>query len=296
MLSEEDTLKVKSFCEDELSTYLLYERLASVERPPLSEELKKAAEQERGHYEFWRGLLGDDVQCSPRGPPRLFNLMYKLFGPVFTLQALERREANAAKEYREFLPRMPEELRPTLEKIIADEEGHESEFLKGLTDVRVRYLGFVALGMADAITELVGVYAGFLGATARTFIVGLAGLLVGFSAAISMAAAAFLQARQEGAARPGLSAAATGISYFVTALLLGIPYLLFNSNAAALATSVIIGVAALTVFHYYSAVVNGTSVARELSVSLLILLGATAAGFIFGDVIGRAFHLSSLLG
>jgi VIT1/CCC1 family predicted Fe2+/Mn2+ transporter len=291
-LTEEDLRKVEDYCRDELSTYMLYEALASEESGELSEKLRQAAEQERGHYLFWRSLLGRDCSASP--PGRAFRALYKVFGPVFTLQALERREASAASEYRRFLSRAPQELRPKLESIIADEEGHESEFIRSLNDVRVQYLGFVALGMADAITELVGVYAGFLGATTRTLIVGLAGLLVGFSAAISMAAAAFLQSRQEGSVRPGLSAAATGLSYFVTALLLGIPYLLLSSTAAALVASLIIGVVILAAFHFYSATVNGTSFARELAVGLLILLGATAAGLLFGYVIGRAFHLSSL--
>ncbi|ADL18455.1 hypothetical protein ASAC_0047 [Acidilobus saccharovorans 345-15] len=291
-LTEEDMRKIEAYCRDELGTYLLYEALADEEEGELSQKLRQAAEQERGHYLFWRSLLGRDCQASP--PGRAFRLLYKVFGPVFTLEALERREASAAREYRRFMPRMPQELRPRLEQIIADEEGHESEFLRGLKDVRVEYLGFVALGMADAITELVGVYAGFLGATARTLIVGLAGLLVGFSAAISMAAAAFLQSRQEGTTRPGLSAAATGLSYFVTALLLGIPYLLLSSTAEALAASLMIGIGVLAAFHFYSATVNGTSFARELGLGLLILLGATAAGLLFGDVIGRAFHLTGL--
>lgn len=293
-LSAEDLRKVESFCRDELGSYLLYSELAEAEGPPLSEQLRRSAEQERSHYEFWRSLLGRD--CEARRPPRLFKLMYRVFGPVFTLQLLERREEGAVKEYEAFKGKLPEELRGRLDEIISDERSHESEFLQGLSDVRVRYLGFVALGMADAITELVGVYSGFLGATERTLVVGLAGLLVGFSAAVSMAAAAYLQARQEGHVRPGASAAATGVSYFVTALLLALPYLLVGDLAAAMAGSVAIALAILAAFHFYTSVVSGSSFAREYGLAVAIVVGAAAAGLGFGRLVGMAFHVPSLLG
>ncbi|MGC9071915.1 MAG: VIT1/CCC1 transporter family protein [Acidilobus sp.] len=292
-LSGGDLRQVERFCEDELSTYLLYKELARAEGSPLSIELMRSAEQERGHYEFWRGLLGRD--CRAARPPRFFRLLYRVFGPVFTLQLLERREENAVKAYEAFRPKVPPGLRQRLEEIIADERSHESEFLRGLSDVRVKYLGFVALGIADAITELIGVYAGFLGATLRTFVVGLAGLLVGFSAAISMAAAAFIQARQEGHVSPGGSAAATGVSYFITAIVLALPYFITGSTVIAMVSSVALGVAALSVFHLYSSVVQGTSFRREVGIALGLLMAAALAGLAFGWVIGSAFHVRAQL-
>jgi Uncharacterized membrane protein len=291
-LSEEDLRKAREFCEDELSSYMLYLALAQQERGKLAEQLRQAAEQERGHYEFWRSVVGSD--CSVRPPGRAFRILYRVFGPVFTLQALERRERRAAEEYRAFRDRLPEEMRPALDRIIADEESHESDFLKGLEDVRVRYLGFVALGMADAITELMGVYAGFLGATMRTLVVGLAGLLVGLPAAVSMAAAAYLQARQEGHMSPGMSALATGLSYFLVALVLAVPYFLTRNIVIAMTASVLLGVAALAAFHFYSSTVNGVSFRRELAIGLAILLAAVAVGLLFGELIGMAFHLRVL--
>ncbi len=293
-LDQEDIRKAEAFCKDELSSYLLYETLAEQEKGELSESLRSAAEEEKEHYLFWKGLVGRD--CEARRPGRLFRVLYRLFGPVFTLQMLERREEAAARSYQQFRSRIPEELRPKLDRIIADEEGHESSFIRSLEDVRVKYLGFVALGMADAITELVGVYAGFLGATERTLIVGLAGLLVGFSAAVSMAAAAYIQARQEGHMRPSMGAVATGISYFITALLMALPYLFLSSIILSLILSLTIGVALVTLFHFYSSVVSGSSFAREVALSLAIVAGATVAGLLFGRLIGLAFHVKSLLG
>ena len=292
-LSPDDIRRVEAFCRDELSSYLLYLELAEAEKPPLSEQLRRSAEQERSHYEFWRSILGRD--CRASRPPRLFRLLYKLFGPVFTLQLLEKREEGAAAEYEEFKDKLPEGLRGRLEEIINDEKTHEAEFLRGLQDVRVKYLGFVALGIADAITELIGVYASFLGATLRTFLVGLAGLLVGFSAAISMAAAAYIQARQERHVSPGGSAAATGLSYFLTALVLAAPYFLTSSYVAAIIASLLLGIAILSVFHLYSSTVMGSDLRKELVVAVSILLAAAVAGLAFGWAIGAAFHIRAQL-
>ncbi len=293
MIDKESLSRIEAFCKDELGSYLLYMALAESERPPLSDQLRRSAEQEKAHYEFWRSLLGRD--CVAQRPPRLFKLMYRLFGPVFTLQLLERREEKAASEYESFRSSLPPDLRPQLDRIIEDERSHEAEFIRGLSDVRVRYLGFVALGMADAITELIGVYASFLGATLKTFIVGLAGLLVGFSAAISMAAAAFIQARQEGHVSPGGSAAATGLSYFITAVLLAAPYFLTSDTLVAISSSVALGVVVLAVFHFYSSVVTGASLRRELTIALGLLLAAALAGLGFGWLVGTAFHIRAQL-
>ncbi len=292
-LTPSDMKLVERFCRDELGSYLLYLELAEVERPPLSEQLKRSAEQERSHYEFWKSVLGRD--CTATRPPRVFRLLYRLFGPVFTLQLLEKREEGAASMYEEFRERLPDEIKGRLDDIINDEKTHEAEFLRGLQDVRVKYLGFVALGIADAITELIGVYASFLGATLRTLLVGLAGLLVGFSAAISMAAAAYIQARQERHVSPGGSAAATGLSYFLTALVLAAPYFLTGSFVAAIVASVLLGVAVLSVFHFYSSVVMGTDLRKELTMAVLLLLAAAAAGLAFGWLVGAAFHVRAQL-
>jgi len=75
-LSEEDLRKAREFCEDELSSYMLYLALAQQERGKLAEQLRQAAEQERGHYEFWRSVVGSD--CSVRPPGRAFRVLLAL--------------------------------------------------------------------------------------------------------------------------------------------------------------------------------------------------------------------------
>jgi len=68
-------------------------------------------------------------------------------------------------------------------------EQHERAFMKHIDVRMVRYLSFIILGFADAIVEITGVRAGFLGVTSPTLI---AGLVVGFAAARSMGSAPYL--------------------------------------------------------------------------------------------------------
>jgi len=73
---------------------------------------------------------------------------------------------------------------------------HEHALIAQLKEKRIDYIGFIVLGLADAIVEITGVHAGFLGVTGSTLIAGVAGVIVGFSAAISMGSASYLQAKQ----------------------------------------------------------------------------------------------------
>jgi VIT1/CCC1 family predicted Fe2+/Mn2+ transporter len=47
-----------------------------------------------------------------------------------------------------------------LQKIIECEEMRERAFMRQIDEGRVRYLGFIVLGLADAIVEVTGVRAG----------------------------------------------------------------------------------------------------------------------------------------
>ena len=79
-------------------------------------------------------------------------------------------------------------------------------FERVIQEAMIKYIGFIAMGLADAIVEITGVHAGFLGVTNSTLFAGISGIVVGFSTAISMGSAS-LSASQAGspAARHGYS-------------------------------------------------------------------------------------------
>ncbi len=288
----------EAFCRDEYKDYIIYKYLAEREA---DEERRKLlmtmAEQEYRHYEFWKRLNGRECGVGVSKVALIAILLARrVLGLTFTVKLLERHENEVIKAYKEYMEKLQGREREELESIIKEEEDHEKQLLSQINDRIVRYLGFVALGLADAIVEITGVHAGFLGATATTIVAGVAGLIVGLSAAISMAAAAYLQAKHEGNENPGASAAATGIAYFFAVVMLALPYFITHSNVLAFIASVAIAVAMVAFFTYYSSVINDSDFKRELAESLGVLFGTAAAAYIFGDVLGSIFGIKEIIG
>ncbi len=283
-------------CVDELTDYLVYSNLARIEPEPRRRRILEAlAIQEKRHYEFWRSLASRD--CKPRKVNvTLLSIAYRLLGPAFILKLLERGEDEAIRRYRSVLEEAPEELKPEIERIIREEEEHEKILMGEVKDSRVQYLGYAALGLADAIVEITGVHAGFLGATENTIVAGVAGLIVGFAAAISMASAAYIQAKHGEEESPVLSALVTGLSYIVSVVLLALPYFLIHVMALSFAVSTLIGIGLSGALTYYASVVQEKPFAREfLETTGLILLTAVAS-YAFGELVNRVFGIREVLG
>ncbi len=285
----------RRFCEDEYIDYVIYKYLSMKEADETRRKILEAmAEQELAHYEFWKKRVGECRSEVSRLRLALIYLGRRVFGLTFMVKLLERHENEVIEAYKRHLKYLEGEDRSVLESIIRDEESHEKNLLSQVNESIVRYLGFVALGLADAIIEITGVHAGFLGATATTLVAGIAGLIVGLSAAISMAAAAYLQAKHEGSDAPGVSAATTGIAYFLAVVILALPYFVTHSNILAFVASVILAVALIASFTFYSSVINESNFKRELAESLAVLFGTAAAAYIFGDILGTIFGIREI--
>jgi VIT1/CCC1 family predicted Fe2+/Mn2+ transporter len=277
----------RRFCIDELTDSMIYRALAEREPDPARRRLLETlAEQEHRHYLFWRRLAGGDCGRPPRPRVSLLAVSYRLLGPVFTLRLLERGEESTIERYKRVLPLLAPGDRERLEEIIREEEEHEERLLQELRDARVKYLGYVALGLADAIVEVTGVHAGFLGATSSTIVAGVAGLIVGFSAALSMAGAAYLQAKHGGEESPGVSALVTGLSYIFSVVVLALPYFLTHAMLPAFVASTAAGLALTGAFTYYSAVVQAKAFLREYAESAGLLLATALGSYLFGEALG----------
>ncbi len=283
----------EKFCVDEYRDYVIYSYLRDRERDPrLREILGKLAEDELKHYEFWKRVTGRD--CKSRVSPGLLRLLFamrRVFGLTFTLKWLERHEEEVIEEYKRFLDRLEGEERRILEEIIREEEEHEENLLASIDERVVRYIGFIALGLADAIVEVTGVHAGILGVTRSTLYAGVTGLIVGFSAAISMASAAYLQAKQEVGRNPVSSALMTGLSYILAVVVLALPYFVTHSMATAFTASVLLGVLLIAFFTYYSSIIGGKNFLREFVESTILMLGTAFGSYLFGELLGGYFGI-----
>ncbi len=282
----------RSFCIDEYRDYLIYKLLASHEKDEARKAiLEKLANDEYKHYEFWSKLAGGCSVSLGRIEARLMLLLRRLFGLVFILKFLERGEESTIKAYKKVLDEIPEEYRGELEEIIRDEEEHEHRLMESIEERIVKYMAFIALGLADAIVEVTGVHAGFLGYSATTLVAGVAGLVVGFSASISMASAAYIQAKEVEGRDPLTSALITGAAYISAVVLLALPYFLTGSMKLAFTASITLGLIVVAMFTFYSSIVGGPERAflREYIETAGLMMATALGSYLFGTALRDVF-------
>lgn len=278
----------------ELTDHLVYRKLAAVETDASNKALlERLSLQEKAHCAFWTELSSGREPRPIASTVALLPLLRGVLGITFTIKLLERHERETIASYETRLaPLMPSSHEARFAAIIDEEKTHARELVSRIKDKRVEYVGFIALGLSDAIVELTGVNAGFLGATGSTRAAGLSSLIVGFAAAISMASAAYMQARQN-AQRAALSAAvATGVTYLLAVILLALPYFLLNRMASAFIGSTGVGMLLLASLTYYSAVVFERKFLREFLEAALLMLGTAGATYLLGAAINSVFHVT----
>ena len=280
---------------NELTEHFVYHKLALREKKPENRALlEKLSAQEKTHYEFWKTLLPAGADPKPYWMGLWdIPLVRVLLGVTFTTKLLETHEKDSVGTYTAMLASVPASHQKRLKEIIEDERSHERSLIEQLKEKRVAYIGFVALGLADAIVEITGVHAGFLGVTGSTLIAGISGVIVGFAAAISMGSAAYLQAKQDTEKSAIVSAFITGISYLFSVICLALPYFLIRTMLTAFIVSTSVGVVLLTAFTFYGAVVFDRKFLRELGESVSLMLGTALATFLLGSVVGRVFGVNA---
>jgi VIT1/CCC1 family predicted Fe2+/Mn2+ transporter len=276
---------------DEWSDHTLYDRLSRTvsSDSPFAGVLKELSETEHRHFEFWRKYVpGEEPKLAAL---KLYWVLFlrRFFGLTFATRYLDRHEANVVKEYRGLAALIPEADKPAYEEMVADEREHEKAFAMKVESSAVRYIAFVVLGLADALVEISGIHAGWLGLFEKTEIAGIAGVVAGGAASLAMASAAFAQAKQgfKGSAR--LSAFYTGVSYFITAIILATPYFLTTNMILALGSSLTLAVLILVVTTWYSIVIQQKGFFRDFVEILAILFATTLVVFLLGSFVSYEF-------
>jgi len=277
--------RFRLYALNELFNAELYARLAAGERNESNRRLlEELAKVERSHYGFWSSLAGEGVELGLRERLRLAALLAasRVLGRTFIIKLLEGHEASTAEEYERAKEALEGEELERLKGIIEDERRHELELASRLDEVVVRQLGSIALGVSDAIIELTGVLLGFVGYAASPTQVAVAGLIVGVSAALSMAAAAYAQAKHEKGKNPAATAAFTGSFYMLTVLLLVLPLLAGLQVPVAVALSMATALALLSALSFYGSVLMERRFAREFAESALVVFAVALAGYAIG--------------
>ncbi len=281
-----------SFCEEEYKDHLVYQMLSVRETDPERKEiLEQLSQHEEQHYRFWKDIL-DGYKPRPHRFLQIFVLLLRyFFGLTFTVKFMERNEKHMIEKYRRIRPQFDGEAGVQLDQMIADEEMHEDFFIGQINEGVVKYLGFIVLGLADAIIEITGVHAGFLGVTSSTTMAGVAGLIVGFAAAISMATAAYLQAKQDTERNSLISAMITGISYILAVISLALPYFLIDHMLMAFIASLVVAILLTAYFTFFTSVIFERNFGKEFLESTLLTLGTALATYLFGNFLARIFGI-----
>jgi vacuolar iron transporter family protein len=285
--------------KDEYGDYAIYQALAKSHRNGRRSQRQKLApifqtlsDTEYRHYEFWKKYSPNTEARVSKAKLYSLIVLEKILGATFAIKFLERHEKATIKEYEAIEQYIPPEDRAKFEEMLRDEEEHEASLAKQVQSSFVIYMSFVVLGLADAIVEISGIHAGSLGIYSSTELTGLAGVIAGAAASMAMASAAYAQAKQGFQGRAGISAAMTGVSYFVSAILLASPYFLTKDAILAMSVSLVIAVIILAFTNYYNSIISGANFLRDFLELAGIMFGATVLLLLLGEVIRHALGIT----
>lgn len=277
---------ILKFQKNEMTEYLIYQKLSLLDKGRNKEILRKIAGDELRHYGVWRQYTGREV------PPDNFKawwyiIISRIFGITFGIKLMEKGEEGAQEAYAKIAGVIPE-----AEKIIKDENQHEDELIRMIDEERLQYIGSVVLGLNDALVELTGTLAGLTFALQNNRLVGMAGLITGIAAALSMAASEYLSTKTEGGEKNPLKASIyTGITYIGAVTVLILPYLLLNNPYISLGVALLGAMVLIYIFTFYYSVVREVSFRRRFLEMVTISLGVATLSFLIGLLVRQFLGL-----
>ena len=276
----DETIKksILIFQKNEITEYFIYGLLSRHEKSEQNRSvLKKISEEELSHYQVWKKYTG--IELSPdRVKIAWYFVIAKLFGVTFATKLMEAGEKGAQLVYGKLVKTVPE-----AEKIMRDEEGHENELISMIDEEKLKYIGSVVLGLNDALVELTGTLAGLTFALQNSKLVGVAGLITGIAASLSMAASEYLSTKTEAGEKNPLRASFyTGVTYVLAVAILIAPFLILNNHFVSLALSFLGAILMIWVFTFYFSVVREVSFRRRFTEMVGICLGVAGLSFILG--------------
>ncbi len=264
------------FQKSEITEHHVYKGLAKLAGDN-REVLERISEGELRHYRFWKKFTEEEVS-----PDRLkilkHLLLSRLFGLTFTIKLMERQEKYAQDVYETIARKVP-----GADWIIRDEKDHEEKLIKIVREEKLEYIGSMILGLNDALVELTGTLAGLTFAFQNSKLVGLAGLITGIAASLSMASSEYLSKKSEVSDKSPLKASFyTGAVYLLTVSVLVAPFFFLGNSFLALAVTVLDAVLVIVVFTYFLSVVRDLPFKKRFIEMASISLGVAGASFLIG--------------
>lgn len=278
--TKETLLKLQ---KNEITEHYIYKRLARRMKGENQKVLLKIAEDEMRHAKIWQKYTKSATK--PNMLKVFFYLILAtLFGVTFAIKIMERGELSAEEAYQSIAKEVPE-----AEQVAKEEEEHENALIAMLDEERLKYIGSMVLGLNDALVELSGALAGFTFALTESRLVGVAGLITGVAATLSMGASEYLSQRSEsGELHPLKAAVYTGIAYLITVTLLVAPYFIVPNVYLALLWALFDAFLVILFFSYFVSIVKDTPFRPALIEMSCISFGVAAVSFAIG-LLARKF-------
>ena len=285
MIDEKTRNEILNFQRNEITEYNVYKSLAQKAKGGNAEVLKRISEDEFRHYNVWKKFTQTDVK-----PNQLMSLKFlvisAILGLTFMTKLMENGEKHAEKAYADLVSAVPDAKR-----ILEDETTHEKQLLAMIDEEKIGYVGSMVLGVNDALVELTGALAGFTFTFQNSRLIGVAGLITGIAASLSMAASEYLSKKSEKGKSPLKASLYTGAVYFFTVLLLVAPYYLLDDYFRALGVTFIVVVSVVLFFTFFLSVVKEMSFRRLFLEMLFISLGVAAVSFVIGWAARTVFNV-----
>jgi len=277
---------VLDFQRNEITEAQVYGFLSKLAKGKNKEILNKIRNDELKHYQMWREISGQDVNINWL-KVFYYSLLALIFGVTFTIKLMEKGEQSAELAYKGIASQYAQ-----AEAIYKDEENHEETLYQLREEEKLSYLGSIVLGLNDALVEITGTLAGLSFALRVSQTVGIAGLITGVAASLSMAASEYLSQVADGKPNPVKAAIYTLIAYFVVVLGLVLPYF-FIGNAVT-AFVVTLGVGLLVVVYYagFASVIHEKSFGSTFLQMLLVVFGVSLISFGIGQLARVVFGIS----
>lgn len=286
MVNDQIRKQILKFQRDEITEYYIYQRLAKKTSGNNAEILNKIAEDELKHYNQWKEISETDVKPSTFSIFK-YVLIARIMGLTFAMKMMESGEENAIDVYTEISKTLP-----VAKEIYREEVEHEQMLLDMIDEEKIDYIGSMVLGLNDALVELTGALAGFTLALQDTKTIGVAGLITGIAASLSMGASEYLAKKSEENIKDPLKASFyTGIAYVFTVIFLIIPYFLFANYFVALGITLFNAVVVIYFFTFFVSVVKSQNFKRLFLEMLGISFGVAIISFIIGWIARSVFQI-----
>lgn len=287
MLGQEVKEKILTVQRAEITEYFIYGRLSeSVKGPHNKSILKRIANDELAHHNFWKQYTGEGAKPN-KLKIWLYYLISRIFGITFGIKLMEQGEEQAQETYAEIA-----KFIPTAMDIAQDESRHEKQLISLIDEERLKYTSDIVRGLNVALVELTGTLAGLTLALPETRLIITAGLIAGVAMVLSVASTEYLATVSgEGIHSPFKAVLYGSFANMFTVLFLIFPYLILTNVYFSLGLMIFNAIIVIFLFSFYISVAKDISFRKRFLEMVLISLGVAALAFVIGLLARTFLHI-----